>query len=309
MGYLHIENLYRPQAQAILLFKEVYALEKVHGTSAHVRWDSATGVAFFSGGVKHSAFLELFDAEDLVNKFKSLGHDKVVLFGEAYGGSCQGMSSVYGNKLRFVVFDVKIGETWLAVPNAEQVTTQQMGLEFVPYRKVSTDLSALDAERDRTSDIAERRGIFPDPQTGKSIWREGIVLRPLVEVTLSNGDRLIAKHKQDSARETATVRKVVDPAQLKVLTDAEEIASEWVTPMRLSHVTDKLLASKEKEVGVEDTPTIIGMVVEDVLREASGEIVGSKEATKAMKAKAAQLFKALLRSRFQEKIATMEQTQ
>ena len=43
MGYLHIENLYRPIAQSILLFREVYALEKIHGTSAHVGWHSTDG--------------------------------------------------------------------------------------------------------------------------------------------------------------------------------------------------------------------------------------------------------------------------
>jgi len=31
MGYAHIVNLYRPEAQTILLFKECYALEKIHG--------------------------------------------------------------------------------------------------------------------------------------------------------------------------------------------------------------------------------------------------------------------------------------
>ena len=34
MAYHHIDNLYRNQD--VLLFKEVYALEKIHGTSAHV---------------------------------------------------------------------------------------------------------------------------------------------------------------------------------------------------------------------------------------------------------------------------------
>lgn len=31
MGYLHIDNLYKPVAQDILLFKKCYALEKIHG--------------------------------------------------------------------------------------------------------------------------------------------------------------------------------------------------------------------------------------------------------------------------------------
>ena len=53
MGYRHIENLYRPRAQTILLFRECYALEKIHGTSAHVAWRDGRGheqaVAFAKG--------------------------------------------------------------------------------------------------------------------------------------------------------------------------------------------------------------------------------------------------------------------
>jgi hypothetical protein len=31
MAYLHIDNLWKPTAQSIFLFREVYALEKIHG--------------------------------------------------------------------------------------------------------------------------------------------------------------------------------------------------------------------------------------------------------------------------------------
>ena len=47
MGYLHIDNLYK--AQDILNFKTCYALEKIHGTSAHLKWDNGE-LTFFSGG-------------------------------------------------------------------------------------------------------------------------------------------------------------------------------------------------------------------------------------------------------------------
>ena len=47
MGYLHIPNLYK--AQEILMFKRCYALEKIHGTSAHIAWDG-NHIRFFSGG-------------------------------------------------------------------------------------------------------------------------------------------------------------------------------------------------------------------------------------------------------------------
>ena len=41
MGYRHIDNLYKDQR--ILLFRECFALEKIHGTSAHVSWTEAKG--------------------------------------------------------------------------------------------------------------------------------------------------------------------------------------------------------------------------------------------------------------------------
>ena len=80
MGYMHIENLYRPIAQSILLFREVYALEKVHGTSAHIAWrtvDGNTQLSFFAGGESHANFVALFDAAALTQTFTALGHPDV----------------------------------------------------------------------------------------------------------------------------------------------------------------------------------------------------------------------------------------
>ena len=54
MGYRHIENLYK--SQTILQFRECWALEKIHGTSAHVRWSDGK-VWFHSGGEKASYLL------------------------------------------------------------------------------------------------------------------------------------------------------------------------------------------------------------------------------------------------------------
>jgi hypothetical protein len=97
MGYLHIENLYK--SQDILLFRRCYALEKVHGTSAHVTWGAA-GVTFFSGGESHTRFVGLFDDAVLRDRFSALGHAEVTVYGEAYGGSQQGMKLVYGTCAR-----------------------------------------------------------------------------------------------------------------------------------------------------------------------------------------------------------------
>lgn len=284
MGYRHIENLYRPSAQTILLFREVYALEKIHGTSAHIGWNSGT-ITFSSGGEKHSRFLSLFNEPALRAAFEALGHDKVTVFGEAYGGSQQKQAHRYGPELRFVAFEVQIEETWLSVPNADDVC-QKLGLEFVFYKKISTDLAAIDAERDAPSEQARRNGV-PTPQT-----REGVVLRPLVEVTTSNGERVMAKHKRDEERETATPRKVVDPSQMQVLADAEAIALEWVTDVRLEHVLDKIPQPHD----LPQIPVVIRAMIEDVLREGSGEIVDSKEARQAISKRTADLFKAYVKA-------------
>lgn len=278
MGYLHIPNTYRPEAQSIFLFRECFALEKIHGTSAHVRFADGQ-LHFFSGGERHNSFVRLFDQPKLLEGMLALGHPTVIVFGEAYGGKQQGQSARYGKVLKFVAFDVKVSDHWLDVPNAQQVA-ERLGLEFVHWKKISTDLTALDVERDAPSEQARRNGVEGDQP------REGVVLRPLREFRDNSGERIIAKHKRAEERETKTVREVGDPAKLAVLEAADAIAAEWVTPTRLEHVLDKL-----GDVGIQDMPKVIAAVVEDVTREGAGEFVDSKEARKAIGSMAARLFK------------------
>ncbi len=282
MGYAHIPNLYKDQR--VLMFREVYALEKVHGTSAHVAWKDKH-VWFSPGGEKHERFVALFDEQVLQTAFEGLGHEAVTVYGEAYGGSQQGQKWRYGEKLKFVAFEVMIGAQWLAVPQADDVA-RLLGLEFVHYVKVPTDLDALDRERDAPSEQARRNGIEGDQP------REGVVLRPLLELTDNAGGRIIAKHKRDDERETKAPRKVVDPTLLDVLTKANEIADEWVTPTRLAHVLDKL----GPDVGIERMRDIIAAMTEDVLREGAGELVDSREARAAIGKKTAAIFKARLQA-------------
>lgn len=284
MGYLHIDNLYKNQT--ILIFKECFALEKIHGTSAHIRWSHQNKeLRFFSGGESHAKFVALFDQESLQSLFEEkFPTHNVVLYGEAYGGKQQGMSATYGKELKFVVFDVRVGEVWLGVENAAALTLS-MGLEFVDYVRVSTNLDALNAERDKPSTQAIRNGVGDDKM------REGIVLRPILEFTTNNGGRIICKHKRDEFKETKTPREV-SPEQFKVEQNAKAIAEEWVTEMRLTHVLDKL----PKGINVESTRLVIDAMIEDVVREGSGEFVDSQLARKFIGAKAAQMFKERLKS-------------
>ncbi len=285
MSYLHIDNLYKDQT--ILLFRECYAMEKIHGTSAHVQWKDGR-VLFFAGGEKYLCFVSLFDAVALAEAFEQLGHPNVTVYGEAYGGKQQGQSWRYRPDLRFVAFEVQIGDLWLEVPKAEQVV-RDLGLEFVHYRSTSTDLGAIDAERDAPSEQARRNGVEGDKP------REGVVLRPLIEVRRNNGSRVLAKHKRDEERETKTPRKV-DPDKQQVLADAQAIADEWVTPTRLEHVLGTLSGTAD----ITRTREVIAAMTEDVLREGAGEIVDSREARQAIGRVTAQLFQRRLKDALRE---------
>ena len=284
MSYLHIDNLYK--SQDILLFKECWALEKVHGTSAHVSWHNRE-VSFFSGGEKPDKFKALFDEEFLKARFlESVGDQKTTVYGEAYGGKCQGMSSTYGKELQFICFDVRIGDSWLAVPNMADFC-RGLGLEVVPHRKILATLEYMDIERDFPSEVAYLRGC------GTDRLREGIVIRPLIEVTKSNGARIIAKHKAETFSERATPQKVVNPDKLTVLADAKAVAEEWVTEMRLTHILDKMPGA-----GIEQTGDVIRAMIEDVYREGKGEIVEGKDVGRAIGSKAAEMFKRRIKEAF-----------
>jgi RNA ligase len=288
VGYLHIDNLYKDQR--ILMFRECFALEKIHGTSAHVSWRDGR-VTFSSGGEKHERFAALFDEVALTVAFEAMRHPSVTVYGEAYGGSQQKQTCRYGPALRFVAFEVEIGEAWLSVVNAHDVV-KKIGLEFVHYRRVPTDLDAIDAERDAPSEQARRNGVEGDQP------REGVVLRPLEDMRDARGNRILAKHKRDEERETTSPRKVVDPSKIEVLRAANEIADEWVTPTRLAHVLDKL----GPDVGIENMRDVIAAMTDDVIREAAGEIVDSREARSAIGKKTAETFKARLQASLRESV-------
>jgi len=243
-------------------------MEKIHGTSAHISYNNGE-VKFFAGGGNYDNFVAIFNLDDLRKRFGKVivGGETVIVYGESYGGKQQGMSSVYGKEGKFVAFEVKIGDAWLNVPKAEQIVLG-LGLEFVHYKRISTNMTAIDAERDALSIQAQRNGMGEHP-------REGVVLRPIEEVTKNNGNRIIAKHKTDAFSETKTPRDV-SPEKLRVIEEARAIADEWVTLMRLEHI----LSSNSLELSMENIGKIIPLMTEDIIREAEGEIVDSSDARK-----------------------------
>ena len=197
--------------------------------------------------------------------------------------SQQGMSATYGKTLKFIAFDIKINECWLNVPDAEQIC-DSLGIEFIHYEEVDTNIELLDKLANTNYIQAIRNGM------GDNHLREGIVLRPLIEMRLNNGERVIAKHKNDTFKEREHQPKLKSNQSLEVLKEANLIAEEWVTEMRLSHILDKFPTAT-----IENTGDVIKTMIEDVYREAQGEIIENKEVKTAIGKRTAKLFKQRLK--------------
>lgn len=291
MGYKHIDNLYKNKT--ILLFKQCYAMEKIHGTSTHLRYDAKEDkLTYFSGGCKHEEFVKIFNHEELLSKFRQNAKDfpnneVVVVYGEGYGGKMQGMKHTYGPNLKFVAFEVLINKAWMSVPQAERFV-KEFGLEFVHYNVIDTTEDAINAEMMADSVQAVRNGM------GSGHMREGVILRPLMELVHQgeSGGVIRVKHKRPEFAEREHTPKFSDPEQLKILEDAKAIADEWVVPMRLRHVLDAF-----PDADMSYAEKVIKAMIEDVVREAAGEIIVSKEVRKAIGTKTMKLFKDYLKSK------------
>jgi len=306
MGYKKIPNLYRPEAQVILSRNEVWAMEKIHGTSAHIAFQIDSGLRLFPGGIKHSDFEKMIDTRiglDVID-YNFRHHmennvNEVIIYGEAYGGKCQSMTNTYG-PLNFVAFEVKADNKWLTVPRAEE-WARKLGFDFVHYEKGPATVEWLNAQRDASSVQAVKNGC------GDKV-REGIVIRTIDDEVDKFGSRIIAKHKCEKFSETKTPREV-SPEQQKVWSDARETAEEWVVMERLRHVIDKLKADGV-DIRIQNTGRIIGAMIGDVRKESGAdgdhpEIKWSKPVQRAIGSKAAKLFKKWLKKELVDESQTL----
>jgi hypothetical protein len=285
MGYAHIKNLY--QDKTVLLFKEVWATEKIHGTTAWILYDQdlyPDTLHYHHGGGPREHFIPLFDERRIYEYLKeNFGNKHIRLHGEYYGGKINKQRHRYGD-YGFILFEIRVGDVFLSFDKV-QIIGGKLGLDVVDGVIVPATVEALDRERDRPSVLAMKRGI------GDTIEREGIVIHPLIELTKNNGERVIAKHKGERFMETATPRDI-SPEKLLVLEEAEAIAFEWVTPMRLEHVLDAFPDAELKEL-----PFIIRAMQDDIIKESIGEIKWPDGGMKAVSRRTVELFKDWMRTR------------
>lgn len=286
MGYLKIKNLHKDSTM-LSLFKEIYVMEKIHGTSTHITYKNGE-LRFFKGGIGGQfTFEKLFNEKELLDKFKSLGHDSVVVFGEGYGGSTQKMSKTYGPDLKFVAFEVQIEEYWLSVDKAYNVV-QKLDLDFVHFVGGPSTEEFINKWRDADSDQAIKNGM------GEGHKREGVVIRPIVEVFDNGGNRFIAKHKRADFSEQKT-QMPLDPEKQKKFNKAKDFAEEFVVPMRLRHVIDKIKSENENfEMDMKFTRDVVLATIADIAIEEGDRITWDKSIEKAIGKQTSQLFKRMV---------------
>jgi hypothetical protein len=301
MGYRKIPNLYKDQR--ILQFKEGYALEKIHGTSAHISWSINTqSMILFSGGMEYLTFQKCFNQDHLNEAFRRFyPNTNVVIYGEAYGGRMHGNSWRYGKLAQFVGFEVQLDKHIQSVPQASMIC-HDLDIDFVPYTQIQFTIENIDSERDRPSTQAEKIAKYDNTVTLPQP-REGVVLRPLVESFDERGCLIIAKHKRIEERETKTPRDITDLDKLQILKEAGAIAEEWVTKERLIHVLDAFPNTQ-----INQTSDVVKAMISDIETEAKGEIVESRSARKAIGKLTAKLFKEYLKVSNDEYLAMINAT-
>lgn len=162
--------------------------EKVDGTNIRVIWD---GHAVSFGGRTDKAQIPA----NLVNRLNDLfggtnkeeifeqkfGETPVILFGEGFGEKIQKGGGLYG-PVDFILFDVFCGGMWLKRDSVEDIANT-FGIRTVPIVGTGTLPEAVEYIR----------------QHPKSFLRdaemEGVVCRPVCELSDRRGNRLIVKVK------------------------------------------------------------------------------------------------------------------
>ena len=183
-----IEGAFRNETVEYLKDNDWEFTEKIDGTNIRVHWDGHN-ISF--GGRTEKAQIpaqlvnklnEMFTNDTMEEMFEQLfGEKEVILFGEGYGAKIQN-GGLYRSDVGFILFDVMIGDTYLARSNVEDIAVT-LGLEIVPIVLEGTISEAVTFVK-----------THPNSTIGQAKM-EGVVGRPRVELLDRRGQRVIVKIK------------------------------------------------------------------------------------------------------------------
>ena len=162
--------------------------EKIDGTNIRVIWD---GQNVMFGGRTDNAQIptallyklqSYFDGNNKAKLLDKFGSKNVVLYGEGYGHKIQGKSGEAYGDVDFIMFDLMVdGVFWNTY--AVKAVAEQLGVKSVPIIGKGTLGQFTEmVNKGFKSNIAD-------------MTAEGIVARPLCELSNSRGQRIITKIK------------------------------------------------------------------------------------------------------------------
>lgn len=136
---------------------------------------------------------ELFTKEKVFSVFE-LSEEKpdIYLYGEGYGYKIQSGGKYFLNPkdVGFVLFDIKIGNTWLTRESIEEIA-EKLGIDAVPIIGKGTIDEAIEYVKSK-----------PKSNFGlKNFIMEGLVIRPKYELLDRRGHRIITKIKYRDFKE------------------------------------------------------------------------------------------------------------
>lgn len=184
-----IEGKFRNECVEFLKDNQWIFTEKVDGTNVRVIWD---GHKVTFGGRTDNAQMpmplmerlkELFEGNTNEELFEQkFGENQVVLYGEGYGGKIQS-GSLYKETQDFILFDVRVGETWLTRESVENIA-KSFNLDVVPVILEGTIQEAVDYVKTK-----------PISPIGNGKESEGVIGIPKARLTDFRGNRIIVKIK------------------------------------------------------------------------------------------------------------------
>jgi len=186
-----IEGKFRNPAIEFLKDNQWQFTEKVDGTNIRVHWD---GHKVMFGGRTDNAqlpidliyalndlFLGIQNEELFEQKF---GATEVTFYGEGYGEGIQKGGGLYRKGKGFILFDVVVGDVWLERENIEDIA-KSFNVPVAPIVLTGTIQEAVDYVK------AKPKCVIAEQEKEA----EGLVGRPLVELTDRRGNRVIVKIK------------------------------------------------------------------------------------------------------------------
>lgn len=184
-----IEGKFRSKFVEFLQNVEWIWTEKIDGTNIRIYWD---GHNVTIAGRTDRAILpkdllsylqDAFVNNEAEEMFEQMfGEKEVTLFGEGYGAGIQAVGGCYRPDKSFILFDVKIGDTFLNRESVESIA-KGMGVDVVPISLRGTLKDAIDYVKSK-----------PTSAIGTCVI-EGVVGTPKIPLNDNTGKRIIVKVK------------------------------------------------------------------------------------------------------------------